>query len=79
MTADRFSRQTILPEIGESGQRRLKESSVLVVGCGGLGSALLYCLCGMGICYEENAGEYPENHNGTDNYDCSRILDLPQD
>lgn len=49
MTGDRFARQTILPEIGESGQRRLKESSVLVVGCGGLGSALLYCLCGMGV------------------------------
>lgn len=33
----RYSRQLILPEIGVSGQKKLKESSVLIVGCGGLG------------------------------------------
>jgi len=33
----RYSRQLILPEIGPEGQKKLKESSVLVVGCGGLG------------------------------------------
>ena len=33
----RYSRQLILPEIGRSGQESLFNSSVLVVGCGGLG------------------------------------------
>lgn len=39
----------ILPEIGESGQKTLLNASALVVGCGGLGSTLLYCLCGIGV------------------------------
>lgn len=49
MLSERFSRQVILPEIGEDGQRTFLRSSALVVGCGGLGSTLLYCLCGMGV------------------------------
>ncbi len=49
MLNERFSQQIILPEIGESGQKTLLRSSALVVGCGGLGSTLLYCLCGMGV------------------------------
>jgi molybdopterin/thiamine biosynthesis adenylyltransferase len=49
MLNERYSRQIILPEIGESGQKVLLRSSALVVGCGGLGSTLLYCLCGMGV------------------------------
>ena len=36
---ERYARQTMLPEIGEQGQRRLSEASVLIVGIGGLGSA----------------------------------------
>ncbi|NLI53256.1 MAG: HesA/MoeB/ThiF family protein [Clostridiales bacterium] len=49
MLAERYERQIALPEIGEAGQARLLASSALVVGCGGLGSTLLYCLCGMGV------------------------------
>lgn len=49
MVSERYERQILLPEIGRVGQARLLSSSVLVVGCGGLGSTLLYCLCGMGI------------------------------
>ena len=49
MLDERYERQTLLPEIGEAGQRKLLASSALVVGCGGLGSTLLYCLCGMGV------------------------------
>ena len=49
MDTERFSRQILLPEIGQAGQARLLSSSALVVGCGGLGSTLLYCLCGIGI------------------------------
>jgi len=49
MLSERYERQILLPEIGKAGQERLLASSALVVGCGGLGSTLLYCLCGMGI------------------------------
>lgn len=45
----RYERQMLLPQIGAEGQARLLASSVLVVGCGGLGSTLLYDLCGMGV------------------------------
>ncbi|MEA4870381.1 MAG: HesA/MoeB/ThiF family protein [Christensenella sp.] len=49
MLSERYERQILLPEVGEAGQERLLRSSALVVGCGGLGSTLLYCLCGMGV------------------------------
>ena len=49
MVSERYERQILLPEIGLAGQERLLSSSALVVGCGGLGSTLLFCLCGMGI------------------------------
>jgi len=39
----------MIKEIGEAGQRRLAEASVLVVGCGGLGSPVLYYLAAAGI------------------------------
>ena len=47
--SSRYSRQTILPEVGETGQGRLREAHVLVVGAGGLGSAVLQYLCAAGI------------------------------
>jgi sulfur-carrier protein adenylyltransferase/sulfurtransferase len=47
--SDRYSRQTILPEVGVAGQERLRAASVLVVGAGGLGSAVLQYLCAAGI------------------------------
>lgn len=46
---ERYIRQTVLPEIGETGQRRLMDSSVLVVGVGGLGSTLAQLLCAAGV------------------------------
>ncbi len=49
MSGGRYERQLSLSEIGVSGQARLGASSALVVGCGGLGSTLLFNLCGMGI------------------------------
>jgi len=33
----RYSRHLVLPEVGPEGQQKLKRSSVLVVGLGGLG------------------------------------------
>lgn len=40
---ERYARHIVLPEVGGPGQNRLKNSSVLVIGAGGLGApALLY-------------------------------------
>ncbi len=46
---ERYSRHLILPEVGLEGQKRLKASSVLCVGTGGLGSPLLLYLAAAGI------------------------------
>lgn len=45
----RFSRQIMLPGFGELAQRRLAAARVLVVGAGGLGSALVPYLAGAGV------------------------------
>ena len=34
---ERYSRQMVLPELGPEGQQKLKESSVVIIGAGGLG------------------------------------------
>ncbi len=45
----RYDRQAILPEIGEAGQARIREASVLIVGCGALGCAAADLLARAGI------------------------------
>ena len=45
----RYSRHITLPEMGVSGQQKLKEGKVLVVGAGGLGAPLLLYLSAAGI------------------------------
>ena len=45
----RFSRQLMLPGFGETAQRRLAAARVLVVGAGGLGSAVVPSLAGAGV------------------------------
>lgn len=47
--AQRYLRQTILPELGDAGQERLKASSILCIGTGGLGSPALLYLAAAGI------------------------------
>jgi molybdopterin/thiamine biosynthesis adenylyltransferase len=47
--AARYERQVQLPEVGEAGQRRIGAASVLVVGAGGLGCAVLPYLCAAGV------------------------------
>ncbi|WP_295013427.1 ThiF family adenylyltransferase [uncultured Microbacterium sp.] len=45
----RYSRQLMLPGFGEASQRRLRAARVLVIGAGGLGSALVPALAGTGV------------------------------
>lgn len=45
----RYSRHLILPEVGVSGQRKLKAASILIIGAGGLGSPVGLYLAAAGI------------------------------
>jgi adenylyltransferase/sulfurtransferase len=46
---ERYSRHLLMPEIGCEGQKTLMDTSVLVVGAGGLGSPVLLYLAAAGI------------------------------
>ncbi|MEC8633662.1 MAG: HesA/MoeB/ThiF family protein [Pseudomonadota bacterium] len=46
---ERYSRQILLPEIDLVGQENILQASVLVVGCGGLGSMVSMFLAGAGV------------------------------
>ena len=45
----RYSRQLLLDGFGVEGQRRLRDSRVIVVGAGGLGSPVAYYLAAAGV------------------------------
>jgi adenylyltransferase/sulfurtransferase len=45
----RYSRHLILPEVGPAGQKKLKQSRVLLVGAGALGSPLGFYLAAAGV------------------------------
>ncbi|MCO5144419.1 MAG: HesA/MoeB/ThiF family protein [Oligoflexia bacterium] len=45
----RYDRHFLLKEVGEAGQKKLKKSSVLIVGIGGLGSPVALYLAAAGI------------------------------
>ena len=49
MEKTRYNRQIILPEIGTIGQEKLLQAKVLIIGVGGLGSAVLPYLVASGI------------------------------
>lgn len=45
----RYKRHIILPQVGEEGQKKLRDSKVLVVGAGGLGSPVCMYLTAAGV------------------------------
>lgn len=45
----RYLRHTLLPQVGEAGQKKLLKSSVLIIGCGGLGSPAALYLAAAGV------------------------------
>src|SRR5262245_2124455 len=45
----RYSRHLILPEVGVSGQKKIRSASVLCIGAGGLGSPIAMYLAAAGI------------------------------
>ena len=47
--SDRYDRQIILPGFGRAAQESLKESRVLVIGAGGLGSSVIPALAAAGV------------------------------
>ncbi len=46
---ERYSRHLILPEFNIEGQRKLKKSSVIIIGAGGLGCPMLLYLAAAGV------------------------------
>ena len=49
MNSERYSRQILFAPLGEDGQRKLTESSAVLVGCGALGSSIANILVRSGI------------------------------
>ena len=45
----RYSRHLLMPEVGLEGQSKLKDSSVLIIGAGGLGSPVAMYLAAAGV------------------------------
>ncbi|MCH8239792.1 MAG: molybdopterin-synthase adenylyltransferase MoeB [Proteobacteria bacterium] len=61
---DRYKRHLVLHELGGQGQQKLKDSQVLVIGAGGLGSPLLIYLAAAGV---GTLGIIDDDHVSLDN------------
>ena len=46
---DRYARHIVLPHVGAAGQLRIKSSRILVIGAGGIGSAVIPALAAAGV------------------------------
>ena len=46
---ERYARHIILREVGGVGQRKLKAAKIVVIGAGGIGSAVISALAGAGV------------------------------
>ncbi|MCP4403927.1 MAG: NAD(P)H-binding protein, partial [bacterium] len=49
MVMNRYSRQILFEGIGEEGQRKLGRSSVVIIGCGALGTVIATSLARAGV------------------------------
>ena len=49
MDYERYQKQIVLPKIGELGQKKICDSSVLIIGVGGIGCPTLVYLVSMGV------------------------------
>jgi adenylyltransferase/sulfurtransferase len=76
---DRYKRHLVLHEVGGAGQQKLKQSSALVVGAGGLGSPVILYLAAAGV---GRIGIVDDDHVSLDNlqrqiaHDTARVGDL---
>ena len=46
---ERYSRQLVVPEVGQAGQEKLRDGKVLIIGAGGLGSPAAMYLAAVGV------------------------------
>ena len=46
---ERYARHIVLPDVGGAGQARLKQASAVIIGAGGIGSAVIQSLAGAGF------------------------------
>jgi molybdopterin/thiamine biosynthesis adenylyltransferase len=46
---ERYARHIVLPQVGGLGQRRLKETKIVIIGAGGIGSAIIPSLAAAGV------------------------------
>ena len=46
---ERYARHIVLPDVGGAGQARLKQASAVIIGAGGIGSAVIPSLAGAGF------------------------------
>jgi adenylyltransferase/sulfurtransferase len=46
---ERYARHIVLPQVGGVGQRKLKDTKIVIVGAGGIGSAVIPALAGAGV------------------------------
>ena len=72
---ERYKRHLVLHDVGGQGQQKLKESKVLVVGAGGLGSPLLMYLAAAGV---GTIGIIDDDHVSLDNLQRQVIHDTDQ-
>ncbi|MDA7948037.1 MAG: molybdopterin-synthase adenylyltransferase MoeB [Hyphomicrobiaceae bacterium] len=72
---ERYKRHLVLHDVGGQGQQKLKQSKVLVVGAGGLGSPLLMYLAAAGV---GTIGIIDDDHVSLDNLQRQVIHDTGQ-
>jgi len=48
-SSERYSRNILVPQVGEEGQKKLAKAKILVCGAGGLGSTVLANLASVGV------------------------------